>query len=147
MVGMKGIYFSLDALLASIVLIASASFLISYDRTVSSQGDYNSDLLYTSSIQPVSSWNSSIKSNKTVLGYIYDKYYSGETEISGSICENYFDIEKKMALYFVGDSTEKICGTYKPSEKSALTSETVVSDKYVHNSLIGPKKAVLVISN
>lgn len=145
---LKGIYFSVDALLASMILLATVSFVIAYNQPALSANEYKTDMLYTSAVQPVDDWNSSIESQKSVLGYIYSLYYSGNSEESSNVCNSYFEFDEKSALYFKdGDSIDKACGDYRPGEKDAFVSETVVPDLSVNQTFIGPTTAVLVIKD
>lgn len=144
---MKGIYFSLDALLASLILLALTTLIISYDQPANSKDSYEAGMLYASSVQPVNRWNNSIQSQRTVLGYIHHSYYIGQTEESEAICRSYFSIPNNMTLYFIGNSTDKICGPYKPTSEPVSTAETITGGQYINDTLIGPRKAVLVIPN
>lgn len=150
MEGMKGFYFSLDALTASMVLLAVVGMLASYSpRPEEPQKPFELDYLHTASMQNTSDWNVSKDSDRTVLSEIYYQYYSGNQGEADNICNQYFNFSKSYGLYF-SNTTErdKICGNLNPSRESNLeTEQTTVPDIKINDSFIGPKTAVMVVNN
>ena len=147
---MKGFYFSLDALLAVSILLAIVSMLIAYpQQTLEKPNKPELDYIHASTMQPVNKWNESYNTSKTVIEHVYSLYYSGNSSEARNICRSYFEVNEKYALFFVDqDSRNKICGTYKLGNNDDLkTSEVVLPDIPINKSLIGPKKAVMVIQN
>jgi len=148
--GMKGFYFSLDALTASMVLLAVTGMLAAYSPSPADpQKPIELDYIHTASIQDISDWNSSKEPDRTVLSEIYYQYYSGNQSEAEDLCRGYFNFSSKYGLYF-SNSTErhKICGGLTPGQNSNLEAEqTPVSDTKINGSFIGPKTAVMVVNN
>jgi hypothetical protein len=138
--GMKGFYFSMDALMAAMVLIAATAVLIGYRDQVDQKDPYQLSMLHTASLQETQDWNNSKNSNLTVLAHIYR---------NRNDCSDYFDnVSEKYALYFVNSTTrEKICGNLEVSQKDLSSSQTLIPDVKVNSSFQGPKKAVMVMKN
>ena len=146
---LKGLYFSLDALLASMILIACATFVIGYIPSTPEHGNpVELDKLHAASIQKVSEWNSSIDSGRTVLGHIYNQHYESPSKVE-DICDDYFNFSRPYALYFSNSTArEKACGGYTPGESdSVAVEETLTPDVPVNSAFIGPSNAVMVIDN
>lgn len=147
---MKGFYFSLDALTASMVLLATVGMISSY----SPQPDTGNkptqlDQLHTAVEQKVSEWNSSLKSDNTVLGYIYSKYYEESASSARQTCQNYFKTTRSYALFIVNETERiRVCGNLDISKESEIAvRETFVPDIPVNSKLRGPYKAVMVMKN
>lgn len=147
---MKGFYFSLDALLAISILLAIVSMLIAYpQKTIDKSNTPELDYIHTSTMQPVDKWNNSYNNSEPVIEYIYSLYYSGNLSKAETVCNNYFAVNEKYAVFFVDkNSRDKVCGTYNVGNNDNIkSSETIVPDISVNKSFYGPKKAVMVIQN
>lgn len=147
---MKGFYFSLDALLASSVLLALVMTLMAYPvADTSDQENIDLDLIDVAALQPVKHWNSTFNSSTSVIGFIAEEYYAGNTGQAEIICKNYFDVDNEYALY-IGNSTKqyKVCGNYSLSENDNLETKGVVTPVIKSgNDLIKPKKALMVVQD
>lgn len=146
---LKGLYFSLDSLLASLVLIASASLVLGYTSPPQTEKKpLQLDKIHTASIQKVSDWNSSIDSGRTVMGYIYVQHHENPSEVAGT-CGDYFNYSRPYALYFSNSThREKVCGSYNPGESDSVTlEESLTPDVPVNSTFEGPSKAVMVIND
>jgi hypothetical protein len=146
---LKGLYFSLDALLASMILMACATFVIGYiPSTPENRKPVGLDKLHASSMQKVSDWNASKDSDNTVLGYIHTKHHENPSE-AGKVCSNYFNFSKSYALYLSNSTDrEKVCGSYNPGESDVLAVEqTITPDIPLNSGFKGPSKSILVIKN
>lgn len=149
MAKLKGIYFSLDALIAASVLLALTGFLISYsERAAGREIPPELEQLHVSSIQEISEWNQSIESRRTVLGYIYQEYYEGKEDESRSICRKYFELDSRYGLYFVNSSeNQRVCGDYTVGNQSISTTQTLAPNIIVNGTFVGPKTAIMVVPN
>ena len=147
---LKGFYFSLDALLAASIILGIMVMMIGYnEKSRAERENVNLDQLHTSALQEVGEWNESIDSSRTILGYIYQKQYSGEASIASETCEDYFRMDENYALYF-SNSTEatKICGGLEADEANNIESEHIIApDIQVNETFTGPRRAVLVVPN
>ncbi|QGA81003.1 hypothetical protein [Candidatus Nanohalobium constans] len=146
----KGFYFSMDALTASMILLAAVGMIMAHNpRNDQNSDSPDLDLLHTASIQETSQWNSSINSSKTVLSHIYRQHYAGNSTKADEICNNYFNRSKRFALYMSNTTQrDKICGGLKPSEEDKLIADQIITpDIKINNTFVGPRKAVMVVSN
>jgi hypothetical protein len=147
---MKGFYFSMDALIASMILLATTAMIMDY-RPSSNDYEQPSDLanLHAASMQEVADWNNSRNSQKTVLGQIYTLYYEESPSEAENLCSNYFNLSQTYALY-VSNSTDrqKICGSYTPSTSDELaSSQAIIPDTPVNSEFRGPYTATMVMKN
>lgn len=159
---MKGYIFSLDALIASSLVISVAGFLITQsgaeiDSINYESTKYQENILEISSKQSYQDYNQStsikwdesiISQEKTVLEEVYHQHYSGNSSIPQKICDNYFNFDN-YSLYFVNKtSRSKVCGFLSINQSQTLVvSETFVSDVRVNGTFLGSKKAILVNDN
>lgn len=145
---LKGFYFSLDAMTASMILLATATMLLGFTQEVKpGEKPVELDKLHTASMQNINNWNESYNSRKTVLGYIYQQHLSGSNP--ETVCDNYFNISKNYALYF-SNSTDrvKVCGDYSPTNSDQLAvEETITPDLRVNSSFKGSYNAVMVVQD
>ena len=146
---MKGFYFSLDALTASMILMATVAMISSYDQGAAANKEpVQLDNLHSASIQRASNWNKSTNSTNSVLGHIYTRYFENPSKAQET-CENYFNQTDSYALYLVNStSQQKICGDYSVTPESNLAVEqTLAPDVPVNSEFKGPYKAVMVMPN
>jgi hypothetical protein len=147
---MKGFYFSLDALTASMVLLATVAMIMSYAPPKEEQKKpMQLDNLHTASMQQISDWNRSMESDRSALEYIYRLYYEDSPSAAEDLCGKYFNLSKPYAVY-VSNSTyrQKMCGGDLVSQSDSLAvSETVMPDIQVNSDFRGPYKAVMVMKN
>jgi len=95
MARMKGFYFSLDAMTASMVLLATVAMISTYDQEPSvDRHPVQLDNIHAASMQDVSDWNNSINSDNSVLGHIYTQYFETSPSKAQQICDNYFNGSK-----------------------------------------------------
>ncbi|MFB6158177.1 MAG: hypothetical protein ABEJ95_00785 [Candidatus Nanohalobium sp.] len=148
MAELKGFYFSLDAILATSVLMGVIMLLTGYTSGEPAEKRIpDLDQIHNSAVQKVSNWNSSIDSSKTVLGHIYYQYYSGNISRAEQTCLSYFRIEKPYALYMINSThRQKICGSIQKDAELA-TESVITPDIPVNQNFQGPKKAVLVVED
>lgn len=147
---MKGFYFSLDAVLASSILLAMVTMLVTYPASQAPQNqDHRLDLIHTAALQPVEKWNSSFNTSDTVLEYIKRKYYGGDYSTAVEFCRDYFVVEEEYAVYLVNNSHEtKICGSYNLSARDNIISrQSITPAIYVNNTVIPPNSALMVIND
>jgi hypothetical protein len=150
MAKLKGFYFSMDAMMASMILLALASMLLSYSSTAEdSEKPLELEKLETAAIQQVNEWNKSKNSTKKVLSYIFAKHYKKPSK-TGKICDKYFEISGPYALY-ASNSTKrtKICGSMTdPSQYENLKAEqTLIPDQPIDSQFKGSHTATLVVKN
>jgi hypothetical protein len=146
---MKGFYFSLDALTASMVLMATVAMISSYDQGPSTNNQpVQLDNLHAASMQQSSDWNNSIDSGNSVLGRIYTQYFEQPAKAKQT-CQNYFNQSQDYALYLVNStSQEKICGDYTVSQQSnTAVEQSLAPDLPVNSDFRGPYKVVMVMPN
>lgn len=149
MARMKGFYFSLDALTASMILMATVAMVSGYNQEAPAvQKPFQLDNVHTASIQETSKWNNTINSESSVLGHIYTQYFQNPSEAE-KICNEYFNQTQNYALYMVNStSQQKICGDYSISQESNLAvKQTLFPDLPVSSEFRGPYKAVMVMPN
>jgi len=127
---LKGFYFSMDALMASMVLIAVTGFLISYNPDVEKEEPQKLSKLHSGSVQDVSEWNSSIKTDRSVIEQIAYYQLSGSPNQSERLCESYFSQEESYGVYLVGDGRNLICGDIEVTNSSLAVSEVQVPRVY-----------------
>lgn len=150
MARMKGFYFSMDALTASMILLAAVGMLMAHSpQNNTKSGSYKLDLLNTASMQQVNDWNQSFNSNKTAISYIYSQHYVGNNSKADEACNIYFNQTGRFALYMSNTThRDKICGGLEPDEEQSLIAKQVLTpDVKINNTFAGPKTAVLVVSN
>ena len=145
MAGLKGFYFSLDALTASTVMIAIAGLLFAYNPSLATEPQ-KIDSLHISAKQDYDDWNQSSQKQGKVLTEIYRRYYSGDHSSASKLCQNYFK-QKSFTLYFENNThRDKICGNLTTQKKQSLiTSQTPIADVKINKSFIGPKTAVMAV--
>ena len=99
---LKGFYFSLDALTASMVLITLVGVIATYNTTQKThqKEPIQLDHIETPATQQASNFNKSIKSNKKMLTYIYKQKAGGNTSKAEKMCQNYFNFSKKYSIYY-----------------------------------------------
>ena len=148
--GMKGFYFSLDAITASMVLIALIGMLTVFTpETQSAKEPYQLDYLETASIQDAGDWNNSLPENETVLEHIQRHQVLGNASRVEEVCDSYFDFSGGYALFFSDeDDRQKICGdlTVSPAQNLAVN-RVLMPDTEINGTFKGPKTAVLVMKN
>jgi len=147
---MKGFYFSLDAILASSVMLSAFMMVSSQPTSMQERtDDYRLDLLYSSNLQGMEEWNESFNTNKNVLPYLAKQYYEGNSSKAKSVCESYFSIEPSYAIYIENKKqVKKLCGDINSSEITDVDSETIsIPDFQTNNTFKGYSRATMVIGN
>lgn len=148
--GLKGFYFSLDALTASMILIAVVGMLTLYQPNPQQKHQpYQLDFLETASIQKTSSWNESIQTKETVLTHLYKKYYGGQKQLAEERCLKYFENDKKYNIYFANTSARhKICGNLNIKQSQNLVSQkTQIPHVKINNTYQDQKAAIMVVKD
>jgi len=149
MAELKGFYFSLDALTASMVLIAAVGMLATYTpQTAEPKKPFQLDYLETAAMQNLTYWNMSKEYRNTVLTNIYTQYYSGNTSKAQNVCSSYFNFSRNYALYFSNSTQrDKVCGSLENSKEQELAANQVlVPDEKINGSFQNPKIATMVIN-
>jgi hypothetical protein len=151
MARIKGFYFSLDAMMASTILLAAVGMIASYTPQDSeSSQPVELNYLETSSMQKISEWNKSMeKKNQTVIEYIYRNRIRGDNGEADKICKNYFNITKNYTIFYYNKTTNSnLCGGLKTQLTDQLKSEKIaLPDIKENSSYQGAKMASMVIKD
>lgn len=146
---MKGFYFSLDALTASMILLATVGMLSTYTpQPEEKQEPFELGYLHAAASQNITNWDKTAQTQEKVLTHIYRQYHLGNTAKTNEICQNYFKFSKKYALYFSNNThRKKACGQLSLDfSQNLATEQVIVPDVKINNRFIGPKTATMVIA-
>lgn len=147
---MKGFYFSLDALTASMVLMALIAMLATFTpETNTEKKPYQLDYIQTASVQSAEAWNSSLPGNETVLQYIHEQHLTGNSSEVTETCNSYFSFSPGYALFFSDqEEMEKVCGGISVSDEQNLAiNRVLLPDRKINGAFHGPVTATLVIKD
>lgn len=146
---MKGFYFSLDALLASSVILAAFIMVMSQPVDSSPQLEsYKLDRVHLASMQSIAQWNSTYGSERKVSSAIVKNYYGGNRSKARQICANYFNPGEKYAVYISNKTSSKVCGSYNVKPEDSLIAETgFIPDTKINGSFTGSLRLTMVIKD